>query len=136
MAGKKGEAQASHASRHFTLGLQQPRTTVRPIDWRLQTGPWQRSSGMSTDDFRSEARALLNRLLDEAATNEQRDMMLEIYSEEFAKLHREYAHTLLNDVINDVRTRLDARLSPDPIRQTLATVQTTVQDLWKNIWGP
>ena len=44
---------------------------------------------MSTDDFRSEARALLNRLLDEAATNDQRDMMLEIYSEEFTKLHRE-----------------------------------------------
>jgi hypothetical protein len=43
---------------------------------------------------------------------------------------------LLNDVISDVRTRLDARLSPDPIRQTIATVQTTVQDLWKNIWGP
>ena len=91
---------------------------------------------MSADDFRSEARALLNRLLDEAATNEQRDMMLEIYSEEFTKLHREYAHGLLNDVFNDVRTRLDARLSPDPIRQTIATVQTTVQDLWKNIWGP
>ena len=36
---------------------------------------------MSTDDFRSEARALLSRLLDEAATNEQRDMMLEIYSD-------------------------------------------------------
>ena len=94
------------------------------------------SSGISTDDFRSEARALLNRLLDEAATNEQRDMMLEIYSEEFTKLHHEYAHDLLNDVISDVRTRLDARLSPDPIRQTIATVQTTVQDLWKNIWGP
>ena len=91
---------------------------------------------MSTDDFRSEARALLNRMLDEAATNEQRDMMLEIYAEEFTKLHREYAHGLLNDVIGDVRTRLDARLSPDPIRQTIATVQTTVQDLWKNIWGP
>jgi hypothetical protein len=91
---------------------------------------------MSTDDFRSEARALLSRLLDEAATNEQRDMMLEIYSEEFTKLHHEYAHGLLNDVINDVRTRLDARLSPDPLRQTIATVQTTVQDLWKNIWGP
>jgi len=91
---------------------------------------------MSTDDFRSEARALLSRLLDEAATNEQREMMLEIYSEEFTKLHREYAHGMLNDVISDVRTRLDARLSPDPIRQTIATVQTTVQDLWKNIWGP
>jgi hypothetical protein len=38
-------------------------------------------------------------------------------------------------VINDVHTRLDARLSPDPFRQAIATVQTTVQDLWKIIWG-
>jgi len=91
---------------------------------------------MSTEDFRSDARALLDRLLNEAATSPNRDMLLEVYAEEFAKLHSEYAHGLLNDVINDVRTRLDARLSPDPIRQTIATVQTTVQDLWKNIWGP
>jgi hypothetical protein len=52
------------------------------------------------------------------------------------KLYGEHAHQLLTDVINDARTRLDARLSPDPIRQTIATVQTTVQDIWKNIWGP
>jgi hypothetical protein len=88
---------------------------------------------MSTDDFRGEARALLDRLLDEAATNPNREMLLEIYAEEFTKLHGEYAHGLLNDVINDVRTRLDARLSPDPIRQTIATVQTTVQDIWKSL---
>src|SRR3954452_2508374 len=109
---------------------------LRPSNRSVAPEGAERSPDMSADDFRSEARALLNRLLDEAATNEQRDMMLEIYSEEFTKLHREYAHGLLNDVINDVRTRLDARLSPDPIRQTIATVQTTVQDLWKNIWGP
>ena len=89
---------------------------------------------MSIDDFRAEARALLTRMLEEAATNDQHDMLLEIYAEEFTKLHGEYAHGLLNDVINDVRTRLDARLSPDPIRQTIATVQTTVQDLWKSLW--
>jgi len=89
---------------------------------------------MSSDDFRGEARALIDRLMDEAATNTQREMLLEVYAEEFTKLHREYAHGLLNDVISDVRTRLDARLSPDPIRQTIATVQTTVQDLWKNLW--
>ena len=68
---------------------------------------------MTTDDFRTEARALLSRLLEEAATNDQREMMLEVYAEEFTKLHREYAHGLLNDVISDVRTRLDARLSPE-----------------------
>ena len=57
---------------------------------------------MSTDDFRSEAHALLSRLLDEAADNQQREMMLEVYAEEFTKLHRDYAHSLLNDVISDV----------------------------------
>jgi hypothetical protein len=91
---------------------------------------------MSTEDFRGEARALLNQLLDDAQTNPNRDMLLEIFVDEFTKLHGHFAHELLNDVINDARTRLDARLSPDPIRQTIATVQTTVQDLWKNIWGP
>ena len=34
---------------------------------------------------------------------------------------------------SDARTRIDARLSPDPIRQTIATVQTTVQDIWKSL---
>jgi len=91
---------------------------------------------MSTDDFRSEVRMLLNHLLEDAKTNENRDMLLEVFVDEFTKLHGHYAHQLLNDVIEDTRTRLDARLSPDPIRQTIATVQTTVQDLWKNIFGP
>jgi hypothetical protein len=91
---------------------------------------------MSTDDFRSEVRMLLNHLLEDAKTNENRDMLLEVFVDEFTKLHGHYAHQLLNDVIDDARTRLDARLSPDPVRQTIATVQTTVQDLWKNIFGP
>jgi hypothetical protein len=110
--------------------------SIRQIQREPHTKPRQRRTGMSTEDFRGEARALLNQLLDEAQTNPNRDMLLEVYAEEFTKLHSEHAHGLLNDVINDVRTRLDARLSPDPIRQTIATVQTTVQDLWKNIWGP
>jgi hypothetical protein len=91
---------------------------------------------MSTDDFRAEARALLERMLQEVPDHVDREMLLAVYAEEFTKLHGEYAHSLLSDVINDARTRLDARLSPDPIRQTIATVQTTVQDLWKNLWGP
>ena len=91
---------------------------------------------MSTDDFRGEARALLNQLLEDSLANPNRDMLLEVFADEFTKLHGHYAHKLLNDVIDDARTRLDARLSPDPIRQTIATVQTTVQDLWKNIWWP
>ena len=90
---------------------------------------------MSSDDFRNDARALMARLLEDAPSASDREMLLEVYTEEMTNLHRQYAHTLLSDVINDARTRLDARLSPDPIRQTIATVQTTVQDLWKNIWG-
>jgi hypothetical protein len=89
---------------------------------------------MSTDDFRGEARALMERLLQEAPNHADREMLLEIYAEEMTKLYGEYAHRLLTDVINDAGTRLDARLSPDPIRQTIATVQTTVQDIWKSLF--
>lgn len=91
---------------------------------------------MSTDNLRDDARALLGRLLEDAPSHPNREMLIEIYVDELTKLYSEHAHQLLTDVINDAHTRLDARLSPDPIRQTIATVQTTVQDLWKNIWGP
>src|SRR5262245_8948203 len=88
---------------------------------------------MSVDDFRAEARGLLARLLDDAPEQPNRDMLLEVYAEELARLHGQHAHQLLNDVIVDARTRLDARLSPDPLRQTIATVQTTMQDIWKSL---
>lgn len=91
---------------------------------------------MTTDEFRAETRALLARLLDDAATHPNREMLLEVYIDELTKLYGQQAHQLLNEVINDARTRLDARLSPDPLRQTIASVQTTVQDLWKTLWGP
>ena len=90
---------------------------------------------MSTDDFRAEARMLLARLIEEAPGHPNHDILIEVYAEELTRLHGQQAHQLLNDVIIDARTRLDARLSPDPLRQTIATVQTTVQDLWKNLWG-
>ena len=90
---------------------------------------------MSTEDFRGEVRALLEQLLNDAPNTADREMLLSAYVDELTKLHGHFAHQLLNDVIEDARTRLDARLSPDPIRQTIATVQTTVQDLWKNLWG-
>ena len=90
---------------------------------------------MTTDDFRAETRALLARLLADAATHPNREMLLEVYVDELTRLYGQQAHQLLNEVINDARTRLDARLSPDPLRQTIATVQTTVQDLWKTLWG-
>jgi hypothetical protein len=41
---------------------------------------------------------------------------------------------MLTEVIEDTRTRLDALLSPDPVRQTIAGVQTTLQDLWNSLW--
>jgi hypothetical protein len=88
---------------------------------------------MSIEDFRAEARMLLGRLLDDASSHPNRDMLTEVYAEELARLHSQYAHELLNEVISDARTRLDARLSPDPLRQTIATVQTTVQDIWKTL---
>ena len=88
---------------------------------------------MSVDDFRAEARGLLSRLLEDAPEHPNRDMLLEVYAEELARLHGQHAHQLLNDVIVDARTRLDARLSPDPLRQTIATVQTTMQDIWKSL---
>lgn len=90
---------------------------------------------MTTDEFRAATRAMLARLLDDAATHPNREMLLEVYVDELSRLYGQQAHQLLNEVINDARTRLDARLSPDPVRQTIATVQTTVQDLWKTLWG-
>ena len=88
---------------------------------------------MSVDDFRAEARSLLARLLEDAPEHANREMLVEVYAEELTRLHGQHAHQLLNDVIVDARTRLDARLSPDPLRQTIATVQTTVQDIWKSL---
>jgi hypothetical protein len=88
---------------------------------------------MSIDDYRAEARMLLARLLEDAPEHPNREMLLEVYAEELTRLHGQYAHQLLTDVIADARTRRDARLSPDPLRQTIATVQTTVQDIWKSL---
>ncbi len=88
---------------------------------------------MSSEDFRSDVRALLQQMLAEAPASQNQDVMVEVYAEELTRLYGDYAHKLLSDVFNDARTRLDARLSPDPIRQTIATVQTTVQDIWKTL---
>jgi hypothetical protein len=91
---------------------------------------------MGVDDFRAEARRLLERLIEDAHQSDEREVLIERYTDELTMLYGRHAHTLLTDVIEDARTRLDARLSPDPIRQTIATVQTTVQDLWNALWGP
>ncbi len=89
---------------------------------------------MAIDDFRAEARELLGRALAETPQPADRETLLDSYAEELTRLYALHTHQLLTEVIEDARTRLDARLSPDPIRQTIATVQTTVQDLWKSIF--
>ncbi|HMO58276.1 MAG TPA: hypothetical protein PKA05_00455 [Roseiflexaceae bacterium] len=97
---------------------------------------------MSIELYRTEARELLARLLADTETLE-RDELLDRYTDQMAELYTRHSHQLFSDIFEDARTRLDARLSPDPVRQTIATVQTTmqdvqstVQDIWKNIWGP
>jgi lauroyl/myristoyl acyltransferase len=91
---------------------------------------------MSTDDFRAQARIVLERLIGEYHTknNDALPALLDSYADELTRLYGEQSHQMLNEIIEEARTRLDARLSPDPLRQTIATVQTTVQDLWKNLW--
>jgi hypothetical protein len=91
---------------------------------------------MATDDFRAQARELLTRLIAEAPGAADREALLENYADDLTRLYGQHAHLLLHEVIEDARTRLDARLSPDPVRQTIATVQTAAQDLWKTIFGP
>lgn len=91
---------------------------------------------MSTDDYRAEARALLERLLEDVPNHPDRAVLLEVYADELTRIHGRHAHQLLNEVIADARMRLDARLAPDPLRQTIASVQTTVQDIWKSLTQP
>ncbi|MFQ3632798.1 hypothetical protein [Roseiflexus sp.] len=91
---------------------------------------------MGVDDFRAETRRALEQMLEDARQTDAREALIERYTDELTMLYGRHAHALLTEVIEDARTRLDARLSPDPIRQTIATVQTTVQDLWNALWGP
>ncbi|HEU5014494.1 MAG TPA: hypothetical protein VFT66_18365 [Roseiflexaceae bacterium] len=91
---------------------------------------------MSTEDFRADVRDLLTQFLEDAQSPAEREQLLQTYVNEFVALHGQYAHKLLNEVFADAQTRLDARMSPDPVRQTIATVQTTVQDVWKFFTNP
>jgi hypothetical protein len=88
---------------------------------------------MSADSFRENARKILAHALDDVERSE-RDQVLDAYTDALTQLYAAESHKLLSDVIADARTRLDARLSPDPVRQTIASVQTTVQDLWRTLW--
>lgn len=88
---------------------------------------------MSIDAFRDNARQVLENLLNETPKADRRELV-EAYAELLTQLHARESYALLQDVIDDARTRLDARLSPDPLRQTLAGVQSTIQDLWNSLW--
>ncbi len=88
---------------------------------------------MSIDDFREQARQILDNLLSETPKAD-RAQLLDAYADLLTQLHTHHSHQLLSEVIEDARTRLDARLSPDPLRQTIAGVQTTIQDIWNSLW--
>ncbi len=89
---------------------------------------------MAIETFREKVHAILQDMLNESADVDQQEL-LNAYANVLTQLHADEAHRLLTEVINDARTRLDARLSPDPLRQTIATMQTTVQDLWRSLWN-
>jgi acetyl-CoA carboxylase carboxyltransferase component len=86
-----------------------------------------------TEPFFEQARRLLAQMLSESPKAD-RDELLDAYAEALTKLHSSAAHELLDEVIRDAHTRIDARLSPDPVRQTIATIQTGMQDVWRSLW--
>jgi hypothetical protein len=88
---------------------------------------------MSIDSFRDHTRQILENLLAETPKADRQEL-IEAYTELLTRLYAAETHRLLSEVIEDARLRLDARLSPDPIRQTIAGVQTTIQDLWNTLW--
>lgn len=88
------------------------------------------------EDARSDTYQLLDQLLKDYSANPDREELLKRYTEQFTLMNNFYAHKLLEELLADTRTRLDAKLAPDPLRQTVASVQTTMQDFWKNIFGP
>jgi hypothetical protein len=88
---------------------------------------------MSIESFRDNTRQILENMLSETPKADRREL-IEAYTEALTRLYASESHRLLTEVIEDARTRLDARLSPDPVRQTIAGVQTTIQDLWNALW--
>lgn len=90
---------------------------------------------MSLESFRSSAYVIISRMLDQAS-NTSREELLNTTLDQLEELYARESHQLLNQVLDDVRIRLDARLSPDPVNQTIASVQTTMQDLFDSLWRP
>lgn len=88
---------------------------------------------MSIDTFRDQTRQILENLLNETPKAD-RNELIEAYTDLLTQVYITEAHRLLSEVIDDARMRLDARLAPDPVRQTIAGVQTTLQDLWSALW--
>jgi hypothetical protein len=88
---------------------------------------------MSIDSFRDQTRQVIENLLNETPKADRREL-IEAYTEVITRLYAQHSYALLQDVIEDARTRLDARLSPDPVRQTIAGVQSTIQDIWNSLW--
>lgn len=88
---------------------------------------------MSLESFHTKARATLAHMLKEAPDTHPEDL-LDAYADMLTRLHAAEAHELFGQVLDDARTRLDARLSPDPLTQGIASVQTTMQDLWRSFW--
>lgn len=88
---------------------------------------------MSIENFRDGARQILANLLAETPKADRTEL-IEVYTEVLTRLYAAESHRLLSEVIEDARTRLDARLSPDPVRQTIAGVQSTIQDIWDALW--
>jgi hypothetical protein len=88
---------------------------------------------MTIEDYQGQVRAILAQMLSETPKAD-REQVLDAYTDLLVRLHTEASHQMLTEVIEDARTRLDARLSPDPVRQTIASVQTTVQDFWNALW--
>ncbi len=88
---------------------------------------------MSLESYREETRAMLYRMLYESRTADH-NALVDHYAERLTRLFAAEAHALLTDVLKDTHTRLDARLSPDPVTQGIASVQTTMQDIWRSFW--
>jgi hypothetical protein len=76
---------------------------------------------------------LLRRMLREAPHSDP-EQLTAMYADLLTRLHAAESHELFRQVLDDAKVRLDARLSPDPLSQGIANVQTTLQDLWRSFW--
>jgi hypothetical protein len=88
---------------------------------------------MSIESFYGETQELLRRMLHEAPQSDP-EQLTATYADLLTRLHAAESHELFRQVLDDAKVRLDARLSPDPVSQGIASVQTTLQDLWRSFW--